>query len=65
MVTSRGAGVEQPAEDAGEGQHVVDLVGVVGAAAGDHGGVLLGLGGVDLGVGVGQREDDRRRRPCP
>ena len=54
-----GPGVEQAAEDAGEGEHVVDLVRVVGAAAGHDRGVLLGLGGVDLGVGVGQREDDR------
>ena len=33
MVTSAARGVEQAAEDAGEGQHVVDLVGVVRAAA--------------------------------
>ena len=32
--------VEQAAEDAGEGQHVVDLVGQVAAPAGDDGGVL-------------------------
>ena len=57
-----GAGVEEAAEDAGEGQHVVDLVGVVGAARGHHGGVLVGLGRVDLRVGVGEGEDDRLGR---
>jgi hypothetical protein len=54
-----GAGVEQAAEDAGEGQHVADLVGVVRAARGDDCGVLGGLGGDDLWVGVRQDEDDR------
>ena len=54
-----GAGVEQPAEEAGEREHVVDLVGVVRAAGRDDRRVLAGRDRVDLGVGVGQREDDR------
>ncbi len=49
--------VEQAAEDAGEGQHVVDLVRVVGPAGGHHRGVLPGVVGRHLGLGVGQRED--------
>ena len=51
--------VEQPAEDAGEREHVVDLVRVVRPAGGDDRGVLLRHARVDLGVGVGQREHDR------
>ena len=58
-----GAGVQRAAEDAGEGQHVVDLVGEVAAAGGDHRGVPGGDVGVHLGRRVGQREDDRRRAP--
>src|SRR6202041_2652092 len=50
--------VEQPAEHAGEGQHVVDLVRVVAAAGGHHRGVLAGRVRVDLGIGVGQGEHD-------
>src|SRR5271170_738191 len=50
--------VEQPAEHAGEGQHVVDLVRVVAAPGGHHRGVLAGRVRVDLGLGVGQREYD-------
>src|SRR5215207_8833104 len=42
------AGVDGAAEDAGEGEHVVDLVGQVAAAGGHHGGVLRGRVGVDL-----------------
>ena len=56
-------GVQQAAEDPGERQHVVDLVRVVRAAGGHHGGVLAGHRRVDLGDRVGQREDDRRPRP--
>ena len=58
-VIPRRLGVEQPAEDAGEGEDVVDLVRVVRAPGGDDGRVPLRLRRVDLGVGVGQREHDR------
>ncbi|MCO5556195.1 hypothetical protein L7F22_009739 [Adiantum nelumboides] len=51
--------VEQPAEHAGEREHVVDLVRVVRAPGGHDGGVLLGHRRVDLGVRVGQCEHDR------
>ena len=59
--------VEGAAEDAGEGQHVVDLVREVGAAGGDHPGVAVGHVRVHLGLGlaspkmiasVGHRGDD-------
>ena len=53
-----GAGVEQAAEDAGEGEHVVDLVRLVAAPGRDDGGVPGGLARVDLGVGIGEGEDD-------
>src|SRR6478672_559068 len=53
-----GAGVEQAAEDAGEREHVVDLVRVVAATRVDDGRALGRLVDVDLGVGVGQGEDD-------
>src|SRR6185437_13271605 len=48
--------VEQATEHPGEGEHVVDLVRVVAAAGGHHGGVLHGRFGIYLGIGVGQRE---------
>ena len=54
--------VERAAEDAGEGQRVVDLVRVVGAAGGDR--QRAGFPrqvGRDLRHRVGQREDDRVR----
>ena len=54
-----GPGVQRAPEHAREGEHVVDLVGLVAAAGGDHGGVAAGAGRVDLGVGVGQGEHDR------
>src|SRR5450759_3879645 len=55
-----GAHVQSAAEDAGEADRVVDLVGEVGAAGGDHGGAgLLGVPGPHLGGGVGADEDDR------
>src|SRR5918994_2118845 len=54
-----GAGVKGAPEHPREGEHVVDLVGLVAAAGGDHGGVAAGAGRVDLGVGVGQGEHDR------
>src|SRR3712207_8795396 len=43
------AGVDGAAEDAGEGQHVVDLVGQVAAPGGDDGRVLRRHVGVHLG----------------
>jgi hypothetical protein len=49
-----GAGVDGPAEDPGEGQHVVDLVGLAAAAGGDDGGVPRGHHRVHLGDRVGQ-----------
>src|SRR5665647_2539057 len=55
-----GAHVQGAAEDAGEADRVVDLVGKVGAAGGDDGGAgLLGVPGPHLGHGVGADEDDR------
>ena len=54
-----GVDVDRAAEDAGEREHVVDLVGEVGAAGRDHARVAVGDLGVDLGVRVGQAEDDR------
>ena len=59
---ARGAHLEGSAKDAGEGEHIVDLVGVVGAAGGHHRGVLGSDGRVDLRVGIGHREDHRVRR---
>ena len=55
----RGAGVEGAAEDAGEGEHVVDLVRVVGATGGHDPHVGGGVLGHHLGGRVGHREDDR------
>jgi hypothetical protein len=55
--------VEQPTEEAGEGQHVVDLVRVVAAAGGHDGGVLAGRVRADLGLGVGQRESSAVTTP--
>ena len=54
-----GPHVERAAEDAGEGEHVVDLVGVVAAPGGDDRGVPVGDLGVRPRGRVGQREDDR------
>ena len=54
-----GIGVERPAEDPGEREHVVDLVREVAAAGGHHGGVLRRDVGGHLGGGVRQGEDDR------
>ena len=61
LVDGRGLHVERAAEDEGKAQHVVDLVGVVGAAGGDDG-VRAHLGDLlrrDLGIGIGHGEDDR------
>ncbi len=53
--------IERAAEDEGEAEHVVDLVGIVAAPGGDDriGADGLGLLGHDLGDRVGHREDDR------
>jgi hypothetical protein len=58
-----GAAIERAAEDVREAQHVVDLVRVVRAAGGDDAVGPHGLGqlGADLGLGVGQRQDDGLR----
>jgi hypothetical protein len=56
-----GSNVEGAAEDIGEAEHVVDLVGEV-RPTGRHQRVGAGLHRVgigDLGIGVGEREDDR------
>ena len=57
--------VERAAEDEREAQDVVDLVRVVGAAGGDEasGRTALRLLGQDLGLGVGEREDQRLAPP--
>ncbi len=55
----RCAHVQGAAENAGEAEHVVDLVGVVRAARGHDPHVRGGLLGDDLGVGVGHREHHR------
>ena len=55
-----GAAVERAAEDIGEAQDIVDLIRVVRAAGGDDAVGPRGLGQfrADLGLGVGQRQDD-------
>jgi hypothetical protein len=64
LVDRHGLHVERATEDVGEAQDVVDLVGIVRAARGDHAVRAHGLGrvGIDFGIGVGHREDDRLRR---
>ena len=59
VVDVAGPGVQRPPEDAGEGQHIVDLVGVVAAAGGDHCRAAgLGLVGEDLRGGIGAGKND-------
>ena len=58
-VIARGAHVERAPEDAGEREHVVDLVREVRAPGRDDPGVPVRDVGVHLGVRVRQREDDR------
>ena len=61
LVDGRGLHVERAAEDEGEAEHIVDLVGVVRAAR-RHDGVgahRMHVLGADLGIGVGHGEDDR------
>ena len=62
LVDRARADVERAAEDAGEGEDVVDLVGVVRAAGGHDRDVVADLLGLDLGDRVGHREDDRVAR---
>src|SRR5699024_7895569 len=54
----RDACVQQPAEEAREGQDVVDLVGEVAATGGNHGGMLPGNQRIHLGIRVCHGEDD-------
>ena len=56
MLDVRDAGVDQPAEHAGEDEHVVDLVREVRATRGDDGGVPGRDVRVDLGHRVGHGE---------
>ena len=61
LVDGLGSHVQRPAEDEGEAQHVVHLVGAIGAAGRDDR-IRARLDGRfvrDLGVRVGQREDHR------
>ena len=67
FVDGRGLHVERPAEDEGEAQHVIDLVGVVGPPRRHdgviaHGGDVLGR---DLWIGIRHGEDDGLRRHRP
>ncbi len=55
-----GAAVEQAAEEAREAEDVVDLVGVVAAPGGDHGGDALDGLRLHLRLRVGEREHDRQ-----
>src|SRR5579864_1462970 len=61
FVDGGGAHVERSAKDEGESEHVVDLVGIVGAPGGDD---HIGTGGLgffvgNLGIGIRHGEDDR------
>jgi len=60
IVNGGGAYIERAAEDEGEAEDVIDLVGVIGTASGDDGVGTGGLGHVvgNLGIGVGKGEDD-------
>ena len=64
VVDGLGPDIERAAEDVGEAEDVVHLVGIVAAAGGDdgvvaHGGDVLRR---DLRVGVGERQDQRLGR---
>ena len=65
LVDHLGAHVERAAEDVREAEHVVDLVREVAAPGGDDGVGARGLRVLvgDLGIGVGEREDDRASAP--
>ena len=60
LIYGGGSRVERTAEEVGEAEHIVDLIGIVAAAGGDE---AVGTGGAgilvgDLGHRVGQSEDD-------
>ena len=61
LVDRRCAHVESTAEDTGEGEHVVDLVGVVRAPRGHDPHVVADVLGLHLRGGIGHGEDDRSR----
>ncbi len=58
----RCAGVDGTTEDAGERQHVVDLVRVVAAAGSDDAGVPMCDLRMHLRIRIREREDDRLGR---
>ena len=58
VVDEPGSGVEEPTEQAGEAEDIVDLVRVIRAARGHHPHVALDLFRLDLGHGVRHGEDD-------
>jgi len=63
LVDGRCTDVERAAENVRETQGVIDLIRVIRTAGGDD---AIGTGGarrvgIDLGIGIGQREDDRLR----
>ncbi len=60
LIDLGGADIQGAPEDEGEAQDIVHLVRIVAAARGQDDVVAGGLGGgvVDLGIGVGQGEDD-------
>src|SRR5579872_2061888 len=61
LVDGGGSHVERAAEDEGESENVVDLVGIVRASGGDDNVAAAGSGLVvhDFGIRIGHREDDR------
>src|SRR5579864_2299916 len=61
FVDGGGANVERSAKNEGESEHVVDLVGIVGAPGGDDHIGTSGLGFFvgNLGIGIRHGEDDR------
>ena len=59
IVDFGGPDIKGPPEDAGEGQDVIDLVGIVGPAGGDHfGPACFGFIREDLRRGIGTGEDN-------
>ncbi len=63
IIDIRGAHIHRRAEDAGEAQNVVDLVGIIGASCGDDSGAgSFCLVGIDLRDRIGAGKNDGRRR---